>query len=138
MGIRVVEKTYFVEYWSGDLCMNFHTWGCRAATTVRIATGIAIVAVSTLALSQTARRDLSHPLAEQDKLLLPAVLYDIGVGKNSSITLADVDGDGNLDVVATNECQLPTIGCSDGYGFVAVMLGKGDGTFGSAVLNGSG
>jgi hypothetical protein len=51
----------------------------------------------------------------------------------SSIALADVNGDGKLDVVAVNQCPGPRNedGCALGS-VVGVLLGKGDGTFKSA------
>jgi hypothetical protein len=52
---------------------------------------------------------------------------------SNSVAVADVDGDGNLDLVVTNMCSDPYT-C---YG-VAVLLGKGDGTFKSAVGYASG
>jgi hypothetical protein len=51
-----------------------------------------------------------------DGTFKPAVNYDSGGGSASSIVLADVDGDGKLDVVVAN-------------GFAGVLRGNGDGTF---------
>jgi Big-like domain-containing protein/VCBS repeat protein len=68
-------------------------------------------------------------LNKGDGTFQPAVGYS-SVGFNVfSVAVADVNGDGKLDLVALNEC-------SDGfcnYSSVAVLLGNGDGTFLSAV-----
>jgi hypothetical protein len=58
------------------------------------------------------------------------VSYSTGA-YSSSLTVADVNGDGNLDLVIDNG------GTFDGGG-LAVLLGKGDGTFGAAVNYGTG
>jgi hypothetical protein len=59
--------------------------------------------------------------------------YGSGGYLPSSITLADVNGDGKLDVLAVNQCTGPRneSGCASGS-VVGVLLGKGDGTFKSA------
>ena len=59
---------------------------------------------------------------------LPAVTYLSGGLAPVSVAIADVNGDGRLDVVVANE-NSNTVG---------VLLGKGDGTFQSAVTYGSG
>jgi len=46
----------------------------------------------------------------------------------SSVAIADVNGDGNLDLVVTNQCLDST--CAGGG--VGVLLGNGDGTFRAA------
>jgi uncharacterized protein (DUF2141 family) len=54
-----------------------------------------------------------------------------------SLAVADVNGDGRLDVLVANPCE--GVGCSDGAnGTVGVLLGNGDGTFQTAVTYGSG
>jgi hypothetical protein len=45
-----------------------------------------------------------------------------------SVALMDVNGDGKPDVVVSN-CSTSAIGCAHSDGDVAVLLGKGDGTF---------
>jgi hypothetical protein len=61
-----------------------------------------------------------------DGTFRPGVSYDTG-GVGGSFTLADVNGDGRPDLVASNFCYDPAF-CSD-VGEVNVLLGNGDGTF---------
>jgi Bacterial Ig-like domain (group 3)/FG-GAP-like repeat/FG-GAP repeat len=63
----------------------------------------------------------------------PFVLYDAGGNSTDSISIADVNGDGKLDVVVGNPC---TNVCS--LGTVGVLLGNGDGSFQPALSYGSG
>src|ERR1022692_2284783 len=53
--------------------------------------------------------------------------YSSGGYSPSSVALADVNGDGKLDVIVANWCATSDT-CSDG-GTVGVLLGNGDGTF---------
>ena len=68
-------------------------------------------------------------------LFLPVVTYGSGGTGASSVALADVNGDGKLDLVVANICASST-DCSTGT--VAVLLGNGDGTFQTAVTYGTG
>src|SRR5205807_6596086 len=84
--------------------------------------------------SQTKRHG-AVPMGSNSPFFLPAVAYDSGgiyCGGTSNdsgsdfsrfVAVADLNGDGKPDVVATN-CQNDTVG---------VLLGNGDGTFQSAV-----
>jgi hypothetical protein len=67
-----------------------------------------------------------------DPLFLPAVLYDTGGGDANAVAIADLNGDGKLDVVVANGCTAAWYGCISGQGVVGVMLGNGDGTFQTA------
>jgi len=49
-----------------------------------------------------------------------------------SLAVADVNGDGNLDVVVANTCAGGSGGVCAGNGVVGILLGNGDGTFQSA------
>jgi hypothetical protein len=64
-----------------------------------------------------------------DGTLQTAVDYPSGGDDPVSLSLADVNGDGKLDVVAANERGLSNPGTSA----VGVLLGNGDGTFRPAV-----
>lgn len=62
------------------------------------------------------------------------VNYDSGGQSAYSISVADVNGDGVLDLVVANGCA----GSDCSTGGVGVLLGKGDGTFEKAVVYRSG
>jgi hypothetical protein len=62
-------------------------------------------------------------------MFLPAVNYDPG-GIVSSVVVADVNGDGKLDMVVTNYLSDHGFCCTSD---VDVLLGNGDGTFQAAV-----
>jgi uncharacterized membrane protein len=63
-----------------------------------------------------------------------AVNYDSGGQSAFSIVVADVNGDGRLDLVVANGC----LGSNCATGSVGVLLGKGDGTFEKVVTYSSG
>ena len=68
-------------------------------------------------------------LGNGDGTFLPAVSYSSGGSQSTSVAVADVNGDGKLDIVVANYYPSDTIG---------VLLGNGDGTFQSAVVYDSG
>jgi hypothetical protein len=55
-------------------------------------------------------------------------IYDSGGAGANSVAVADVNGDGNLDLVVANQCGYP---CPN-QGLVGVLFGNGDGTFQAA------
>jgi Bacterial Ig-like domain (group 3)/FG-GAP-like repeat/FG-GAP repeat len=59
----------------------------------------------------------------------PAVGYDSGAYKATSMALADVNGDGKLDLVVANDGF-----SSSDPGGVSILLGNGDGTFQPATI----
>jgi hypothetical protein len=63
------------------------------------------------------------------------VSYSSGGYAGASIAVADVNGDGKLDILVTNQCASSS-NCTNGT--VGVLLGNGDGTFQQAVTYGSG
>jgi hypothetical protein len=74
-------------------------------------------------------------LGNGDGTLQTAVVYDSGGYGASSIAIADVNGDGKLDVLVANTCG--SIGnCLNGE--IGVLVGNGDGSFQAAVTYGSG
>jgi hypothetical protein len=65
-------------------------------------------------------------LGNGDGTLRTAVSYDSGGYSALSVAVADVNGDGHPDIIATSLCSNGT-NCVDGV--VAVLLNKGSGTF---------
>jgi hypothetical protein len=76
-------------------------------------------------------------LGNGDGTFQTAVLYDSGGAGNGSVAVADVNGDGKLDVVVT-DFSSSSNNCSNQGSSAGVLLGKGDGTFQTAVLYCSG
>jgi hypothetical protein len=66
-----------------------------------------------------------------------AVAYDSGLYGAAAVAVADVNGDGKLDLVVAN-CSGSSSDCSGGGGNVGVLLGNGDGTFKTALPFGPG
>jgi Bacterial Ig-like domain (group 3)/FG-GAP-like repeat/IPT/TIG domain len=67
-----------------------------------------------------------------DGTFQPVVAYDAGNGTTAVAAVADMNGDGKLDLVVVNACVINPPFCEGGGG-VGVMLGNGDGTFQPAV-----
>ena len=63
-----------------------------------------------------------------------AVAYGTGGFFPDSVAIADINGDGKVDLVVANS----SVGATGGLGNVGVLLGNGDGTFGTAVAHPSG
>src|SRR4051812_14691593 len=70
-------------------------------------------------------------LGNGDGTFQPVVTYDSGGNLASSVAVADLNGDGNLDVVVTHVCS--EADCANKAG-VSVLLGNGNGTLLSPVL----
>jgi hypothetical protein len=65
------------------------------------------------------------------------VSYGSGGRGVASVAVADVNGDGKLDIIVANDCADASSPC-DTTGSVGVLLGNGDGTFKAAVSYSSG
>jgi hypothetical protein len=76
-------------------------------------------------------------LGNGDGTFKPAVTYNSGGEQSTSVAVADVNGDGKLDLLVTNTCPSGGIACTE-VGGVSVLLGNGDGTFQAPVSYGSG
>jgi len=72
-------------------------------------------------------------LGNGDGTFQPVVTYDSGGDGTTSVAAADVNGDGQLDLVVANVCGSTCSGTNDNVG---VLLGNGDGTFQTAVTYG--
>jgi uncharacterized membrane protein len=75
------------------------------------------------------------PWGDHNSIFLTAPTYGSGGYYAESVAAGDVNGDGNPDLVVTNQCA--DSACM-GRGLVGVLLGQGDGTFRSVVKYDSG
>lgn len=58
----------------------------------------------------------------------PATTYDSGARFSQAVALADVNGDGKLDLLVGNYCQPQKTPCGS-HGSIGLLLGVGNGTF---------
>ena len=75
-------------------------------------------------------------LGNGDGMFQPVLTYSSGGWERAAIALADVNGDGKLDILVTSGCLLDDNSCEEGN--VGILLGNGDGTFQPAVIYSSG
>lgn len=83
---------------------------------------------------------ISVLLGNGDGMFRPPVAYDSGGYGANAVAVADVSGDGKLDLVVANSCDSSTNGNCAFFtpGVVGVLLGNGDGTFEAPQTYGSG
>lgn len=74
-------------------------------------------------------------LGNGDGTFKPAVAYGSGGYFDTSVAVADVNGDGKPDLLVTSQC-VSSSDCANSP--VGVLLGNGNGTFQSAVIYDSG
>jgi hypothetical protein len=112
-----------------------YTLGADGATSVAIADvsgdGIPDLLVGT---GSTAGGLVSVLIGEGNGTFHSAVTYGSGGVNPLALAVADVNGDGKPDVVVANQCADDTCTSSN----VGVLLGNGEGTFGTAATFGSG
>jgi hypothetical protein len=77
-------------------------------------------------------------LGNGDGTFQTAVAYGSGGYEANSIAVADVNGDGKLDVLVANLCAIADCGSNGTDGNVGVLLGNGDGSFQTPVSYDSG
>jgi Bacterial Ig-like domain (group 3)/FG-GAP-like repeat len=77
-------------------------------------------------------------LGKGDGTFEPVVTYSTGGFGSSEVTIADVNGDGNPDLLVANRCNPKGCTSYDQSHEVGVLLGRGDGTFRSVVGYASG
>jgi hypothetical protein len=78
-------------------------------------------------------------LGNGDATFQSAQPYDSGGALANSVEIADVNGDGNPDIVVANFCAVSQNSCVGGsMGVVGLLLGNGDGTFQPALTYSSG
>jgi hypothetical protein len=95
-----------------------------------------LVVANSCADSTCTNGSVSVLLGNGDGTFKAAMSYGTGGYAASSVAVADVNGDGKLDLVVTNSCGSDDIVCTNGT--VAVLLGNGNGTFRAAANYGSG
>src|SRR4029077_19377911 len=71
--------------------------------------------------------DVGVLIGNGDGTFQPVVAYPASLFGAAAIKVADMDGDGKLDVIVVN-CSATSGSCKGGNGNVGVLLGKGDGT----------
>jgi FG-GAP-like repeat len=80
---------------------------------------------------------VSMLLGNGDGTFQPAITFASGGETPVSVAVADVNDDGQADIIVANQCASGT-NCKSGSGSVGIMLGNGDGTFQPVVTQSSG
>jgi hypothetical protein len=87
-----------------------------------------VVANSSNSIANDIGGNVGVLLGNGDGTFQTATHYLSGGFGAASVAVADVDGDGKLDLVVAN-CSATSGSCTGGGGTVGVLLGNGDGTF---------
>jgi hypothetical protein len=82
--------------------------------------------------ASTCEGSVSVLLGNGDGTFQAVVTYDAGVQWMSSVTVADLNGDGKPDIVTAGLVELPNGNHFSTYGMGAVLLNNGNGTFAAA------
>ena len=94
-----------------------------------------LIVANQLGCNSCASGTVSVLLGKGDGTFQAAVSYNSGGTRADSVVVADVNGDGKLDLVVMNRALCGSL-CGDGQ--VGVLLGNGEGTFQAAVSYDSG
>jgi Bacterial Ig-like domain (group 3)/FG-GAP-like repeat len=91
---------------------------------------LVLVNVSGSTSNDTGDGTVAVLLGNGDGTFQAAVTYDTGALESKAVAVADLRGDGKLDLVVANFCAAGTCdNVGDQAGSVSVLLGNGDGTF---------
>ena len=88
--------------------------------------------------SDCAEGSIGVLLGKGDGTFRPVVTYKSGGSIPSSVAVADVDGDGKLDLLVANCGPIGINVCNHANGLMGVLLGNGDGTFRAVLTYDSG
>jgi uncharacterized protein (DUF2141 family) len=120
-----------VSYYSGGYEINGQTAAAVAVADVNDDSKPDLIVTNSCINSSNCDGNVGVLLGNGDGTFQIAVTYSSGAADATSVAVADVNGDGKLDLVVGNLCTSKA-GC-DGTSKVGVLLGNGDGTFRTAV-----